>query len=59
LTDASDDYSFKLRMVRQEIERLPWGVVPVEPGVPKDLTLFGPTLTEAEDWIENERSFSR
>jgi hypothetical protein len=47
----------RLIRIRQEFEEL-CGAVP-EIDEPKDLTIFGMTLHEAEAWFRNEPDFNR
>jgi hypothetical protein len=60
MTDNSDDYSSKLRVIRENIERC-LGEATTESGVPlpRDLAVFCLTLEEAEDWLNNEPRFTR
>jgi hypothetical protein len=57
LTDDFDDEIARIRAVGRNIQKLLGEPEPNK--TPKDLTLFGLTLDEADDWIQSEPDFNR
>lgn len=53
-----DKILVRLTEILREFEKLS-GKPILMPEEPKDLTLFGLTLDEAEDWVKNEPNFTR
>lgn len=54
---VDDAILVRLTKIRREFEKLS-GKPILTPVEPKDLTLFGLTLDEAEDWTKNEPDFT-
>jgi hypothetical protein len=56
MSEKRDEILDQLIKLRREFEKL-CGHPVSEPADAKDLTLFGLTLEEAKDWIDNEPTF--